>query len=60
MTAEMRRPPPGGIAGAAEARLRGVEPDVHAERLGAHSTHLMFTLSGHPTHRVAGLISSDR
>ena len=29
MTAKTRRPPPGGMAGAVEVRLRGVEPDAH-------------------------------
>ena len=37
MTAGMRRPPPGGKAGAAEVRLRGVEPDVHREAAPAHT-----------------------
>ena len=42
MTAETRRPPPGGMARAVEARLRGVEPDAvrGAARVPPHLFHV--------------------
>jgi HAD superfamily hydrolase (TIGR01490 family) len=62
MTAKMRRPPPGGIAGAAEARLRGVEPDVNREaaRRTLH-LHTVYPLRPSATQsRRAHLIGSLR